>query len=120
MDRPDSVCPEPCQLFEGCGVAEELMMQTIARIFDRRLVEALDPNVKVISIADKIAIKECGLAHLEMAMMSEVFTEQMGLVTGANEMFARDDMRKQMCKSTICARSGRPSSVTCSRLMPGA
>lgn len=87
---------ELCQLFEGCGVPEELMMQAIARLYDRRLVEALDPNVKVISIADKIAIKECGLAHLEMAMMSEVFTEQMGLVTGVNEMFARDEMRTQM------------------------
>jgi hypothetical protein len=53
---------ELCQLFEGCGVPEDLVMQTIARLYDRRLVEALDPNVKVISIADKIAIKDCGLA----------------------------------------------------------
>lgn len=87
---------ELCQLFEGCGVPEELVMQTIARLYDRRLVEALDPNVKVISIADKIAIKECGLAHIEMVMLSAVFTEQMGLVTGVNELFARDEMRKQM------------------------
>jgi hypothetical protein len=29
-------------------------------------------------------------------MLSEVFTEQMGLVTGVNELFARDEMRKQM------------------------
>jgi hypothetical protein len=87
---------ELCQLFEGCGVPEDLVMQTIARLYDRRLVEALDPNVKVISIADKIAIKDCGLAHLELVMLSEVFTEQMGLVTGVNELFARDEMRKQM------------------------
>jgi hypothetical protein len=71
-------------------------MQTIARLYDRRLVEALDPNVKVISVADKIAIKECGLAHIELVLLSEVFIEQMGLVTGVNELFARDEMRKEM------------------------
>lgn len=87
---------ELCQLFESCGVAEELVMQTIARLYDRRLIEGLDPNVKVISVADKIAVKECGLAHIELMLISPVYIEQMALVTGVNELFARDEMRKKM------------------------
>ncbi|MGY4285806.1 energy-coupling factor transporter ATP-binding protein EcfA2 [Bradyrhizobium sp. LM2.7] len=87
---------ELCQLFESCGVAEELVMQTIARLYDRRLIEGLDPNVRVISVADKIAVKECGLAHIELMLISPVYIEQMALVTGVNELFARDEMRKKM------------------------
>jgi hypothetical protein len=87
---------ELCQLFEGCGVAEELVMQPIARLYDRRLIEALDPNVKVVSVADKIAIKECGLAHIELMLISPVYIEQMAIVTGMNELFARDEVRKKM------------------------
>jgi hypothetical protein len=47
-----------------------------------------------LSIADKVAIKDSGLAHLELILTSTVYVEQMALVTGLNELFARDEIRK--------------------------
>lgn len=81
---------------EGCGVAEELVMNSLNRLYDRRLIEALDPNAKGVSIADKVAIKESGLAHLELILTSVVYIEQMALVTGMNELFARDEIKKYL------------------------
>jgi hypothetical protein len=83
-----------CQLFEGCGVAEDFVMSSLNRLYDMRLIEALDPNSKHLSIADKVAIKDSGLAHLELILTSTVYVEQMALVTGLNELFARDEIRK--------------------------
>ncbi len=83
---------ELCQLFEACGVADELVMQN--RLYERRLIEALDPNVKTIGAADKVAIKESGIAHIELILSSSVYIEQMALTTGVNEAFTRDEMRK--------------------------
>lgn len=85
-----------CHLFEGCGVAEDLVMATLIRLYDRRLIEALDPNVKKLTPLDKVAIKESGLAHLEMFTTSSVYLEQMALVTGLNETSARDWIRQSM------------------------
>lgn len=84
---------ELCQLFEGCGVAEEFVLGALNRLYDRRLIEALDPNASEVSDADKVSIKESGLAHLELMLNSEVYVEQMGVVTGLNELFARDSIR---------------------------
>jgi hypothetical protein len=41
-------------------------MNSLNRVYDRRLIEALDPNAEHVGVADKIAIKESGLAHLEL------------------------------------------------------
>jgi hypothetical protein len=90
-----------CQLFEGCGVDEDLVMNSLNRLYDRRLIEALDPNAKHVSIADKVAIKESGLAHLELILTSVVYVEQMALVTGLNELFARDEIKKNLLKSNF-------------------
>jgi hypothetical protein len=87
-----------CQLFEGCGVDEDLVMNSLNRLYDRRLIEALDPNAKQVSVADKVAIKESGLAHLELVLTSVVYVEQMALVTGLNELFARDEIKKNLQK----------------------
>jgi hypothetical protein len=84
------------QFFEGCGVAEELVVAAVNRLYDRRLVEALDPNVEHVTVADKVAIKESGIAHLELLLSSPVYIEQMGLVTGFSEIFARDEIRKSL------------------------
>lgn len=103
--RDDSVenrhwlAAELCQLFEGCGVAEELVMYSLNRLYTRRLIEALDPNMKLISIADRVAIKESGLAHIEMVLNSTVYVEQMALVTGLNELFAKDEIRRNLQQS---------------------
>ncbi len=87
---------ELCQLFEGCGVTEDLVMSSLNRLYDRRLIEALDPNVEHVSVADKIAIKESGLAHLELVLNSTVYVEQMALVTGLNELSARDEIKRNL------------------------
>jgi hypothetical protein len=85
-----------CQLLEGCGVAEDLVMNSLNRLYDRRLIEALDPNAEHVSVADKLAIKESGLAHLELMLNSAVYIEQMALVTGVNELSARDETKKSL------------------------
>ena len=82
------------QLFESCGVAEECVLGALNRLYDRRLIEALDPNIGEVTYSDKITIKESGLAHLELTLNSEVYVEQMAVVTGLNELFARDQIRK--------------------------
>jgi hypothetical protein len=82
------------QLFEGCAIADDLVIRALNRLYDRRLIEALDPNAKRIGVADKVAIKESGVAHLELLLNSTVYIEQMALVTGVNEAFARDEMRR--------------------------
>lgn len=84
------------QFFEGCGVAEELVVTAVNRLYDRRLIEALDPNVQHLTLADRVAIKESGIAHLELLLSSPVYIDQMALVTGLNEAFARDEIRKSL------------------------
>ncbi len=84
---------ELVQLFEGCAVADDLVIRVLNCLYDRRLIEALDPNAKRVGIADKVAIKESGIAHLELLLNSTVYIEQMALVTGVNEAFVRDEMR---------------------------
>jgi hypothetical protein len=85
---------EICQLFEGCGVPEDLVMNSLNRLYDRRLIETLDPNSKQVSTADKVAIKDSGLAHFDLILNSTVYIEQMGLVTGLAELSARDEIRQ--------------------------
>jgi energy-coupling factor transporter ATP-binding protein EcfA2 len=85
---------ELCAVFEGCGVADELVMQVLNRLYERRLIEALDPNVKHIGVGDRVAIKDSGLAHIELVLNSPTYVEQTALTTGVNELFTRDEMRK--------------------------
>ncbi len=82
------------QMFEGCAVSDDQVIETLNRLYDRRLIEALDPNAERVGIGDRIAIKESGLAHLELLLNSTVYVEQMALVTGVNEPFIRDEMRR--------------------------
>ena len=71
-------------------------MASLNRLYERRLVEAFDPNAERIGIADRVSIKESGLAHLEMILTSNVYVEQMALVTGVSELSARDEMKKYL------------------------
>jgi hypothetical protein len=59
---------ELCQFFEGCGVADELVMQALNRLYDRRLIEALDPNVKILGVGDApdfVEVSEAGVAVVD-------------------------------------------------------
>ncbi|WP_081991290.1 ATP-binding protein [Inquilinus limosus] len=87
---------ELCDFFESCGVSEDLVLQCLRRLYDRRLVEALDPNIKQIGSSDKIAIKDSGVAHIDLMLNSTVYVEQMSLVTGINEISTRDEIRKRV------------------------
>jgi len=71
-----------------------MVMYSLNRLYDRRLIETLDPNSKQVSVADKVAIKDSGLAHFDLMLNSTVYVEQMALVTGLAEIFARDEIRK--------------------------
>lgn len=86
---------ELCEFFEGCGVAEELVLQSVCRLYDRRLVEALDPNLKQIGMSDKITIKDSGIAHIDLVLSSSVYVEQMALISGINVLSIRDDLRRR-------------------------
>ena len=83
-----------CSLFEGCGVADELVMQVLNRLYARRLIEALDPNVRNIGVGDRVAIKESGIAHIELALNSPTYIDQTALTTGVSELFTRNEIRK--------------------------
>lgn len=85
-----------CDYFEGCGVAQELVLQIVRRLYDRRLIEALDPNVRQVGMTDKVAIKDCGVAHIELVLSSAVYVEQMGLTAGLNEISVRDELRRRV------------------------
>jgi hypothetical protein len=87
-----------CQLFEGCGEPGDVVMYSLNRLYDRRLIETLDPNSKQVSVADKIAIKDSGLAHFDLALNSTVYVEQMALVTGLSELSARDEIKMSLQK----------------------
>jgi hypothetical protein len=81
--------------FEGCGVAIESVLAVIARLFERRLIETLDPNVKIPSLSDRVAIKESGIAHIELMGTSTVYMEQMALTTGINSRTIRDELKQK-------------------------
>lgn len=50
--------------------------------------------MKTLSTADKVALKDSGIAHIELMLNSPVYIEQMALTTGVNEAFTRDEMRR--------------------------
>ncbi|MER8389056.1 ATP-binding protein [Mesorhizobium sp. M1380] len=85
-----------CQLFEGCGVPEEVVLAAINRLYERRLVEALDPNTGQVGAGDQVAIKESGIAHLELTLNSNIYIEQMALTTGVAEVSTRDEMQSAL------------------------
>jgi AAA ATPase domain len=87
---------ELCQVFEGCGVPEDMVMYSLNRLYDRRLIETLDPNSMQVSVADKVAIKDSGLAHFDLMLNSTVYVEQMALVTGLAELSVRDEIKKSL------------------------
>jgi hypothetical protein len=91
---------ELCDFFEGCGVSIEAVLNAIRRLFDRRLIETLDPNVKLLGVADRISIKESGVAHIDLMATSSVYMEQMALTTGLNLRSIRDEIKQKAHIST--------------------
>ena len=89
------------QLFEGSrrcrGFRHASPQSLIRQTADR---SSRPKRETFVSIADKVAI-ESGIAHLELMLTSPVYVEQMGLVTGLNELFARDEMKKNLQKGYL-------------------
>ncbi len=87
-----------CSYFDQCGVPEEITLRTLRRLYKRGLIETLDPNAEEVELSDRIAIKESGMAHLEMVLTSSVYLEQTSLVTGIAEQPVRDELKKLTIK----------------------
>jgi energy-coupling factor transporter ATP-binding protein EcfA2 len=87
---------ELCDFFEGCGIAPEVTMMMVARLFERRLIETLDPNVLKLSFGDRVAIKESGIAHIDLIATSTTYMEQMALTTGLNNRTFRDELKQKI------------------------
>lgn len=45
---------------------------------------------------DKITIKESGIAHIELVLLSTLYVEQMGLTAGINDISIRDELRRRV------------------------
>ncbi|AUW42561.1 ATP-binding protein [Rhizobium leguminosarum] len=83
-----------CAYFDQCGVPEDITLRTLRRLYKRGLIETLDPNAEDVELSDRVAIKESGMAHLEMVLTSSVYLEQTALVTGLADQPIRDELKK--------------------------
>ena len=50
--------------------------------------------MKHIGVGDRVAIKDSGLAHIELVLNSPTYVEQTALTTGVNELFTRNEIRR--------------------------
>lgn len=83
-----------CAYFDQCGVPEDITLRTLRRLYKRGLIETLDPNAEDVELSDRVAIKESGVAHLELVLTSSVYLEQTALVTGIADQPVRDELKK--------------------------
>lgn len=83
-----------CSYFDQCGVPEDITLRTLRRLYKRGLIETLDPNAEDVELSDRVAIKESGIAHLELILGSTVYLEQTALVTGFADQPVRDEIKK--------------------------
>ena len=83
-----------CAYFDQCGVPDDVTLRVLQRLHKRGLIETLDPNSEDVGPSDRVAVKESGIAHLDLVLSSTVYLEQMALVTGLAELPVRDEIRK--------------------------
>ncbi len=93
---------ELAQFFEAAGSSPDQTIRIIQRLRDRVLIETLDPNVLTVSLGDRIAITEAGIAHIDLALTSSVYLEQMAMATGLNSRKTFQEIRdlRDQAKST--------------------
>ncbi len=82
-----------CAYFDQCGVPYDVTLRVLQRLHKRGLIETLDPNSEDVGPSDRVAIKESGIAHLDLVLSSTVYLEQMALVTGLGELPVRDKIK---------------------------
>src|SRR5690606_10986502 len=73
---------------------EDVTLRALRRLYKRGLIETLDPNAEDVEYSDRIAIKESGVAHLELTFGSQVYLEQTALVTGIADQAVRDQIKR--------------------------
>lgn len=76
---------EILRYFESCGSSEESTLNALRRMFERRLIEEVDPNTKTLAIEHSVRIMDAGKAHIDMMLNSDVYIEQMALCTGISD-----------------------------------
>lgn len=84
---------ELATFFEPAGVDPEQTLTILQRLRDRVLIETLDPNVERLSLGQRVAITESGIAHLELTLQSAVYVEQMAMATGLNSRSIYNQIR---------------------------
>lgn len=81
-----------------CSVEQDSLLRIINRLYDRRLIEEVDPTVEIITESSQISIKESGAAHIDLALRSETYIEQMALATGINSQALHSELRSLLQK----------------------
>src|SRR5579871_6700337 len=74
------------------GYSEVAIEASLSALMDAALVEAHDPSVGTLALAQRVAITYSGLTHLEMALFNQTFFEQMALTT----LLANKDVADQI------------------------
>lgn len=80
--------------FEGCGADKEACLTVLNRLFDWRLIDELDPTTQVIGEHSRVAMRECGEAHLHLCLHSPIYLHEMALSTGLNSRSVMEDLRR--------------------------
>ncbi|MDO8902275.1 MAG: hypothetical protein Q7V15_13090 [Phenylobacterium sp.] len=80
-----------CSYFEAAGTRSEQTVLLINRLRERGLLDSLDPNIMGLGPLDRIAITDSGIAHIDLAISSDVYLEEMSMTTGlnSNDVYAR-------------------------------
>jgi hypothetical protein len=77
---------------EPCGIREDDVTSVVEQLLTHSLVESFDPHLEELSDGTRIAITDCGKAHLDLALYELVYAEQMALSTGYSNELVRDQI----------------------------
>jgi len=95
---------ELLHFLEPCGVSQEVAIKNIRRLHDRKLVQTLDPTNDQVNLVASIAIRESGIAHIELVLNSREYIEEMSYITGYNEYYVKDQVKRFMKPRTAHAK----------------
>lgn len=95
-DERHWVVSELVDYLEIAGSPREATAAALQKLLGRGLIESLDPNTKKLGQQDLVAVKEAGLAHLELVFTAPPYLEQCALSTGLNDRAIRDKLKELM------------------------
>lgn len=91
---------ELIEFLSVCGPEREAILDHLDRLYEWRLIEDMDPTTERISEASKIYLRDSGVAHIELALKSRVYIEQMALATGVNSLSLHEQMENLVKQAT--------------------